>query len=481
MAEPAAIKSHRNALGIQETIEGNFDYNPRINVETGMTGYNDYWVRPIGGVVNQEGPFNFVLDPMPDRYIMLNRAGLEVTLQVTTAEGGELDWIADIVAPINMLGTTMWKQVEVSLNDQPFSGVSSVNAGVKCMMETLLSYDTSAANTHVRTHGYYTDTPGQYSNMGISANTLMNIFCQRMEKYGQTLPAGNMFRDPDFNEAEYNPLNELNQVIPRDAGTRLVDIWSVKLPMVSLTMINEAPTQQQRRTLLRRRAYQQHFNRHLGYYTHLMQNTYVNKGYESRYKIASSSRKFDLYSPLPHDFFKIDNHIAPANKIDIRLTRHSDRFLLNSVKGPNCGYKLKILDMKLHLHCIKRKESIMPPLVETYRMNETQLHKHIIQAGSPSINFRIHHGGVKPKTIVFAFATVKAIDGAYGENPLCFQHFNLKKLQLQLDSETYPANGLNFDFTGDNALVSRAYQWMFENTGAWEGERGNIISYNAFK
>ena len=477
----SAIKAHRAALGIRETVEGNFDYNERIMVETGMTGYNDYWVRPIGGVVNQEGPFNFVIDPMPDRYIMLNRAGLEVTLQVTTGNGGEIDWMGDIVAPINMLGTTMWKQVEVALNDQPFSGVSSVNAGVKCMMETLLSYDTSAANTHLRTHGYYEDTPGEYGNMGLSREFLMNEFARRMVAEGQTAREG-MFKEPVYNQLEMNPLNADGNVREeRTEGERLVDIWSIKQPLVVQEMINEAPTNQQKRTLMRWRAYQRHFAASLGYFSHLMQNEYVNRGFERRYKIASRSKKFDLYSPIPHDFFKVSNHIAPGNKIDIRLTRHSDRFLLNTFKGAGADYKLRILDMKLHLHCIKRRENIEPPMTETYHMNETQLHKHIIQAGSPSINFRIHHGGVKPKTIVFAFATVKAVDGSFDTNPLNFQHFNLKKLQLQLDSESYPANGLNFDFTGDNALVSRAYQWMFENTGAWEGERGNIISFNAFK
>lgn len=188
-----------------------------------------------------------------------------------------------------------------------------------------------------------------------------------------------------------------------------------------------------------------------------------------------------MYSIIPHDFFKMNNHLGPGNKVDMKLYRYNDAFLINSYTGDVGGYKIVIDDMKLHLRAIERRERIMPPLKECYRMNETQLHKQIVAAGLPSTTFRIHTAGVMPKTIILAMVDARAAEGDYLFNPWHFHHWHVKNVALVIDTIVHPEGGLEFDFTKKNPLASRGYSWIFENSGTMDGEKGNVISWPAFR
>jgi hypothetical protein len=55
-----------------------------------------------------------------------------------------------------------------------------------------------------------------------------------------------------------------------------------------------------------------------------------NIGWEERAQLCAFSSTFELYAPIPHDFFNMSKVIGPGNKIDIKLERYSDAFLLNA-------------------------------------------------------------------------------------------------------------------------------------------------------
>ena len=209
--------------------------------------------------------------------------------------------------------------------------------------------------------------------------------------------------------------------------------------------------------------------------------TDLNVGFDNRFTITNSSETFDMYSPITHDFFKLNNHIGPGNKIDLVLNKHSDAFLINTDRVTG-KYKIKILDMKLHLHTIERRERVPPPVLERYLMNETQLHKQVVAANMPRTQFRIHHGGVLPKNVIVAMTTTKAADGTYDYNPWNLHHFHVAQMSMVVNGEVIPnGTGLEFDFEGENPLVSRSYHHLFENTGAADSEKGNCVSWKAYK
>ena len=398
--------------GPVETIaDGNFDYQEPVYIETSQKSFNDFWIQPQTDPRNG-GPYTFSLPQMPDRYMMLNKAGIECKMRVVGRNGEKLNWKTDVVAPVNLLGVAMWKEISVSLNHRPMPGVSSVEAGLKAVMEARVSYDTDSANTHLRSQFYYRDTPNQMSNFRMSREIFLEKYCEDMINGIEPEP----FYDPGFDPIipGTNPPQHL-----RSEHQRRIDINSVKLPRVGKTHIDQADDArhwEQKRTLNRFRVYQQHFNERYGYYMATFNEIPKNQGFEDRYSIVAGSEEFDTYSPIPHDFFKMSNLIGPDNKVVITLSKYSDAYLLNTYM-PDPGYKLEILSMRMHVHCVQRTESMALPKLERYLFNQTELHFEAVNPGNLHATAKVHHGGVRPKTVLVTFAPISAIDGRYDNNP----------------------------------------------------------------
>ena len=58
-------KMAATGLGLEKYDGGAFDYNEKIPIESSQFRFKDYWIRPVGGVSNQAGPFNFSLTRPP--------------------------------------------------------------------------------------------------------------------------------------------------------------------------------------------------------------------------------------------------------------------------------------------------------------------------------------------------------------------------------------------------------------------------------
>ena len=466
------VGTRNSAFDMEEVDDGDFNYHERVEVETSQKVGKDQWIRSIGGVVNQEGPFTFVIEPQVDRYVQLNKAEVEMVVAVEKKVGdGKCKIHDDVVAPVNLLGAVFWDQVEVTLNGKPFSGASSSSSGLKAYIETLLSYDTDARNTHLQSQLCYLDTPGQFDNFNLSEKTMRGCFMKGI-KDGH-------FPRPDI-PAEFGraPTDQQGNILPGHD-----DVDGIMMPDIDLDRFNDDVPEEKLNRARRRKVYQEYFYKELwskGANDPTLGTSY-NKGFDSRAQIASGSEQFDMYSPITHDFFRISNMLAPGNRVEIRLNRAKDPFLLCSYRGRLQQYWIHIIEMRLHFHTIERKETIPLPLQETYLMNETQMHKHLVAANSPSTTIRIHSGGVMPKNIIVAMNTTTAIDGSYDRNPFNFHHFHTKKMYLTINGEVHPSNGLEFDFTSVNHLTARSYYWIYDNTGASDAQQGNSISKAAFE
>lgn len=464
---------------IIEVDDGAFNYDPTITVEMSQKDSRDYWIRPIGGVVNQKGPFIFNFQATPDKYLMLRSARLELVCRVTRGDGSPLNMLEDIVAPVNLLGACMWETVEVSLNGRPLSGAAGMNAGYKAYLESMLTYDQDGAKTHLHTMMYHLDSPNQFENMKVNIRTLQKQFELDIlaGKHPRPIIQANLQPDPAFMEKKEPDTSIL--LYPLDA----VDPVSVGVNMPNVITPADQLTEQQKR-VRRRQLYRELFKHDMQILIDAATETgaaSTNLGFDERYHIVSRSDSFDMYSIIPHDFFKMDNHLTPGNTVELKLYRYSDAFLLNSYMGDLQKFTLHIDDMRLHLRAIQRKERIIPNPTECYRMNETRLHKRIVPAGTPTITFRIHSGSVMPKTILLAMVAAESAEGSYLWNPWHFYHFFVKNVALVIDTVVYPEGGLEFDFTRTNPLAARGYSWIFENSGRSSGEKGNIISWPAFK
>ncbi len=103
----SAARTAAGGVNIVSVDDSAFEYKETVRVEVAQKEGQDQWIRPKGGVVNQDGPFTLNIAPLHDRYIDLNRAYLETRMQVVRDDGSPLRAAEDIVAPINLLGACM--------------------------------------------------------------------------------------------------------------------------------------------------------------------------------------------------------------------------------------------------------------------------------------------------------------------------------------------------------------------------------------
>lgn len=462
-----------------EVDGGDFNYDDKVLVETSQERGYDFWIRPIGAIVNTspKAAHTFVIEPLVDRYLQNNKTRLELRLRVTKRNGDKLSPLADIVAPVNLLGQLMWESVEVKLNGQSFSGKCNMNSGLKAFIDTMLSTEDDARHTHAQLQLLHMDKEKAFDDFGISAEDFLAAAVYELERGHITpVPAGLL----DLREVPPEGAEELTE-------EQRVDTYSVPYTTNegrrAVAVIKAAAANQWIMYQARNDTVQDGNNpifRIIGKNCEIDRARHLrNKGFQERLKLARFSEEMNIVTPIPHDFFNLNNHIGPGNRIEIVFTPYKDSFVLNT-HFPLEGYTLEIVDMKMHLRTIERRERIHPPLVERYRMNQTELVRHPVVQGMTNYHFRVHTGGPHPKTLVFAFNDTRAIEGDYTRNPVNFSHFNLKKIWLNIAGDVYPAGGLNFDFQRRNPLCAWGYHWLFENTGALLTNRGNMVTMNLF-
>ena len=465
-----------------------FNYRGETAVETTMKNCRRLQISPLGGTSNQRGPWNFMIDGQIDRFVNLSNARLKIKARIVKKDGNLLNRYTDIVAPINMLGSSLWRIVEAYINMQTFTPASSMHAGQKHYMEMMLSDNTASVGNYLHTQLCDLDTPNQYENFAISRQTAKLAFKLSLME-SEALRTALNFAWPDAAKNFENDV-EMYKEFPGDQDkTKLLwNTWdNLELAVFPQTWNAGAyaaklEAVQFEKFRARWTYFDTHFDRMVvdNNLTDLISNFKYNEGFDKRFQTCMGSAVFDLYSPIPHDVFRMSNHLGPGNRLDIKLTRHEDAFVLNTFKELE-GYKLEILDLKLCFDTIELKENITAPLRETYRMNETQFHSRLISAGSPSTYMRIVEGGVLPKTIILGMTMTKAANGHYGFNPCYYPHFNITGVCLIVNGVRVPQDTLKFDFQSPNGLVNEGYGWLFENTGAGSGTKGNLVTPEGYR
>ena len=123
------------------------------------------WVeyRPTSAVTGG-GPVEFNVSGTGDYYLDLDETLLYAKVRLLKADGTAL---ADDskAGPVNNLLSSMWSQVDVSLNGKVVSSSTNTYAH-RAYVETLLSYGSDAKSSHLQASLWYKDTAGQMSATG---------------------------------------------------------------------------------------------------------------------------------------------------------------------------------------------------------------------------------------------------------------------------------------------------------------------------
>lgn len=223
---------------------------------------------------------------------------------------------------------------------------------------------------------------------------------------------------------------------------------------------------------------QQFFKDHPDHYEDF--NSEDNKVHRARHSIWKNGQTVDFMSTLCADFLRSPQHLAPGNKLTIKLTKANDRFLLNT-ENTTEPCKLKIVEMMLFYERIRLNDRIAHPTSERYLTVRSELKRFPLPTNMQNYNMKIHYGGKMPKMVVIGQVRTDAVDGVYHRNPFYFNHFGLNYLCLKVNGRSVPSDALKPDFRAKPPLVAREYNHLFKNTGKMNISSGNCVSLKDFR
>jgi hypothetical protein len=139
-----------------------FMHNTPITVETTQEKRIEYEIS-TNAPINSGSPYEFDIEKEMDTFLDMGSLSLTAELRIVKADGSNCA-DTDIVAPINLFASSLWERVEVRLNKVTSNMSSSDYFHYKTFLETILSYEGDARETHLRTQLFMLDTPGEYDN-----------------------------------------------------------------------------------------------------------------------------------------------------------------------------------------------------------------------------------------------------------------------------------------------------------------------------
>jgi len=130
--------------------------------------------KPTSGV-SGPGPFQIVLPSEKFTYIDPGSIRIIGTFKIrrvnAAREVSDLPDPADVM-PVNLFTKSLFKDIEVELENQKISLNSSNTYGVKAYVSTALSYGKDAATGHLACSGWLKDTAGKFDNFDQNTNGL---------------------------------------------------------------------------------------------------------------------------------------------------------------------------------------------------------------------------------------------------------------------------------------------------------------------
>lgn len=145
-----------------------FGYQTQLDVDTAQMSFIEEKVTPMNGISGTD-PYDFVFEPKGDSFLCMDSMYLTGQFQILRQDtNSPPDYNTQLdnadVAPINLLGQTLWQSIETRINDYLVLPQSGYNVCYKAYMETLLSYEARSAD-RLWANFYYDDTPGQLESM----------------------------------------------------------------------------------------------------------------------------------------------------------------------------------------------------------------------------------------------------------------------------------------------------------------------------
>jgi hypothetical protein len=136
------------------------------DAKTELTQKDGRWIvyEPIN--LNSQDEFIFNIPPQGLTYLNLRLSRLQIEAKIvhednTDIPGGD-DGDSGKIAFLNLPGSSMFSNIDISLDGNPLSDLSNSYAHYKAYLDTIMSYSDSAAICHLRSAHFAMDDPGKF-------------------------------------------------------------------------------------------------------------------------------------------------------------------------------------------------------------------------------------------------------------------------------------------------------------------------------
>lgn len=197
-----------------------------------------------------------------------------------------------------------------------------------------------------------------------------------------------------------------------------------------------------------------------------------------RAEIVEGSRWSQLTGPLFVPLFDSENLLINNVSVDIELIRNSPEFILyDETKGVD--YKIEIRNPVVTVRRYKPSPPVLSSIVKSlssstakYSFRNIDMKAINYAAGLTRISIPNITTGQIPSRIMFAFLSAAGFRGSYNKNPFLFKNYNLKDINVYVNSDKHPAFPITYDFS--HANISMGYENFLEQLGIYQAKTNGI-------
>lgn len=209
----------------------------------------------------------------------------------------------------------------------------------------------------------------------------------------------------------------------------------------------------------------------------------ANTGYVKR-RLWSSKGEFDMEGILHCDFFLQNKFLLSNTPVNLKLHRSKPEFCLISDKTDTNKYRIKITEAAFVVRRVKLADAVVIAhesalLKETakYFLTRVECRSYSISSNLITTSFDNLFLGQLPKRIVLGFVDQQNFNGTLSSNPLSFDHFNFRFIDVKSDSSL---NILPVEANFENGTYLQAYNSLFYQTGINYSDCGLSVTHSDY-
>ena len=209
----------------------------------------------------------------------------------------------------------------------------------------------------------------------------------------------------------------------------------------------------------------------------------TNKGHDNRATLLVGGKKQSFDIPLQLDVLNTDRFLPSHLDLNIRLTKASDKFLVNA--AVDSGYKIKFHDLMLTSRRVTIDDEVLKEHENRFKGNQdavfpfvrTDIKVFNIPSGSTEARTNSIYRKKIPSSAIVAFVDNGALTGDVTKNPLIFGSFNISDLSFYCNSEKICSYQQDYDTQN----LARSYRRFQDEIGVRTNNIGNDIELAEWK